>query len=177
MGQSQSGQSNYCSPATTFQLTTELFNTRTGTKFEHIPYKSSTENLTAVLNGSVSMAFVDPGPLMAHVAVGKVRLLATTGQARWPDLPDVPTMAEAGLAGVESVSFSGLMAPKGTAMAVVKLLEKETNAVLALPDVAERFKALGLTVVGGTSEQFAGVIAREIPRWKDVARAANIKLD
>ena len=170
-------KANYASSATTFQLATELFNLKTGTKFEQIPFKSTTESLTAVLNGQVSMAIADPGPLMPHVGAKRVLLLATTGTKRWPAFPDVPTMAEAGVAGVESVSFTGLVAPKATPAAIVDRLEREIDAILKQPDVAERFKALGLEPVGGTAKDFGAVIAREIPRWKEVAKAANIKLD
>ena len=170
-------KANYASPATTFQLTAELFNLRTGVKFEHIPFKSTTEALTAVLNGQVSMAFADPGPLMTHVASGRIKPLATTGTNRWPALKDVPTMAEVGINGVESVSFTGIVAPKATPPAIVKRLETEIAAIMRMSDVIERFQALGLEVVGGTAEAFGAVIAREIPRWKEVAASAKIKLD
>ena len=171
------GKANYGSPATTFQLTTEMFNLSTGAKFEHIPFKSTTETLTAVLNGQVSMAFADPGPLMTHVASGRIRALATTGDARWPALPNVPTMTEVGVTGVQSVSFTGIVAPKATPTAIINRLEREIAAVLLMPDVVERFTALGLKTVGGTASDFAGVIDREIPRWKAVAKAANVKLE
>lgn len=170
-------KANYASPATTFQLTAELFNLRTGVKFEHIPFKSTTEALTAVLNGQVSMAFADPGPMMAHITSGRIRALATTGTARWPALPDVPTMDEVGVKGVQSVSFTGIVAPKATPPAILKRLEVELGAILQLPDVIERFTALGLKVVGGSADDFGAVIAREIPRWKEVAGSAKIKLD
>lgn len=171
------GKANYSSPATTFQLTAELFNLRTGAKFEHIPFKSTTEALTAVINGQVSMAFADPGPMMTHVNSGRIKPLATTGAARWPALPNVPTMVEVGVRGVESVSFTGIVAPKATPQPIVKRLEREIDAIIKMPDVAERFQALGLKPVGGTAEEFAAVIAREIPRWKEVAANAKIKLD
>ena len=170
-------KANYASSATTFQLTTELFNLKTGARFEQIPFKSTTESLAAVLNGQVSMAFADPGPLMPHANAKRVRLLGTTGAARWPALPDVPTMAQAGVPGVESISFTGLVAPKGTPPAVIRRLETEIGAILKQPDVIERFTSLGLEVVGGTAAEFGAVIDREIPRWKEVARAASIKLD
>ena len=170
-------KANYGSPATTFQLSAEMFNLAAGTKFVHIPFKSTTEVLTAVLNGQVSMAFADPGPLMTHVASGRIRALATTGEARWPALPNVPTMAEVGFPGVQSVSFTGIVAPKATPAAIVDKLQREIAAVLAMPDVVERFTALGLKTVGGTASDFAGVIEREIPRWKAVAKAAGVKLE
>ena len=123
------------------------------------------------------MAFADPGPLMTHVTSGRIKALATTGTARWPALPDVPTMEEVGVKGVQSVSFTGIVAPKATPPTILKRLEGELGAILKLPDVIERFTALGLKVVGGSAENFGAVIAREIPRWKEVAGTAKIKLD
>ena len=170
-------KANYGAPATTFQLTSEMFNLSTGTKFVHIPFKSTTETLTAVLNGQVSMAFADPGPLMTHAASGRIRVLATTGEKRWPALPAVPTMVEAGVTGVESVSFTGIVAPKATPPAIVKRLQDDIAEIMQMPDVVERFTALGLHAVGGSAAEFAAVIDREIPRWKAVAKAADVKLD
>jgi tripartite-type tricarboxylate transporter receptor subunit TctC len=171
------GKANYGSAAATFRLATELFNINEGTAFEHIPFKSTTESLTALLNGQVSMVFADPGPLMPHATAGRVRVLAVTGDRRWPALPEVPTMTEAGAQAVGSGSFMGVVAPRATSAAVVSRLQNEIIAVLKEPDVQARFKGLGVTIVGASSAEFAGLIAREIPRWKGVADKANIKLD
>lgn len=176
-GKANPGAANYASAAATFRLATEMFNLNEGTRFEHIPFKSTTESLTALLNGQVSMAFADPGPLMGHAAAGRVRVLATTGHKRWAALPAVPTMVEAGAKSVGSGSFMGIVAPKATPRAVIAKLHDGVNAVLQQGDVQERFKALGVVIVGGSAADFAALIVREIPRWRDVAAKANVKLD
>ena len=170
-------QANYGSTSGVFQLITEQFKQKTGTAFEHIPFKSTAEMITALLTGQATMAFVDPTPLMGHVKSGKVRVLATSGARRSPDLPDVPTMAEAGVAGVAVDAFTALVAPFGTPPAIIAKLHAESKAALAAPDVVERFKQLAVYPVGSTPEALSAMVAREIPLWKDVAAKANIKLD
>ncbi len=171
------GKSNYGSPASIFQMTAEMFNTQMGTRFEHIPFKSSNEVIGALQNGQATMAFLDSAPLMGQVRANRLRVLATTGAARWKDLPDVPTMAEVGVKNVEVEAFSAIVGPKGIPGAIVKRIEAEANAVLRENDVVERFGQLGLIVVGGTSEAFAAHLVRELPRWKKIAKDANINLD
>lgn len=170
-------KANYGGTSGVFQLVTEHFKQKTSTPFEYVPFKSTAEVATAVLNGQVTMSFIDPPPLLPHVKSGKVRLLAISTPKRSTDLPEVPTMAEAGVPGVEVEGFSGLVARAGTPQAIVKKLEAEINAIIRLPDVMERFKQLSVYGVGGTAEEFAAKVAREIPIWKEVAQKANLKLD
>ena len=92
-------------------------------------------------------------------------------------MPSIPTMAEAGIDGVRVDVFTGLVAPTGTPMEIVKKLEGEVNAILKEPDVVERLKQLSVNPAGGTSEAFSAMLAREIPIWKDVAQKANIKAE
>lgn len=176
-GKANPAKANYASTSPVFQVPLELFKQRTGAPFEHIPFKSSAEMMTAVLNGQVTVAFIDPPPLMGQITSGKARALATSGRRRSAELPDVPTMAEAGVQGVVVDAFTGLVAPAATPAAVVAKLNVELNAVLKLPDVVARFRQLAVNPVGGTSADFAAMLAREIPIWKDVAQKANIKLD
>jgi tripartite-type tricarboxylate transporter receptor subunit TctC len=170
-------KANYGSPASIFQMTAEMFNAQMGTRFVHIPFKSSNEVIGALQNGQVSMAFLDAAPLMGQIKAGRLRVLATTGTKRWKDLPDAPTMAEVGVKGVEVEAFSAVVGPKNMPAPIVKRLETEFNQILRQNDIAERFAQMGLVVVGGTSEQFASKIARELPRWKQIAKDANIRLD
>ena len=170
-------KANYASTSAVFQLATELFKTKTGASFEHIPFKSGGEMVTAILTGQVTMAFADTGPLMAQVKAGKIRALATTGAKRLPELPDVPTMAEAGIPEIVVEGYSGLVAPKGTPPAILKKLEAEIVAMVQLPDVRERLSQLGILPSGETGAQFTARIEREIPMWTAVAKAAGIKLD
>ena len=168
-------KSNYGSTSPLFQITAEMFKLRTGATGEHIPFKSSGEIVSGVLTGQTPWAFVDPPPMMGQLKSGKLRVLAGSGSKRSADLPDVPTMAEAGVQGVVVDAFTGIVAPAGTPMAIVKKLEAEINAALKLPDVVERFKQLSVNPAGNTSEAFAALLAREIPIWKEVAQKANIK--
>lgn len=156
---------------------TEHFKQKTGAPFEYVPFKSTAEVATAVLNGQVTMSLIDPPPLLAHLKAGKIRLLAISTAKRSADFPDVPTMAEAGVPGVEVEGFSGLVAKAGTPPAIVKKLEAEVNEVIRQPDVAERFKQLSVYPVGGTGEAFSAYVARQIPIWKEVAEKANIKAE
>lgn len=174
-GKANPAKSNYGGTSGVFQLVTEQFKQKTGAPFEYVPFKSTAEVATAVLNGQVTMSLIDPPPLLAHLKAGKIRLLAITTEKRSTDFPNVPTMAEAGVPGVVIEGFSGLVAKAGTPAAIIKKLEAEVNAVIKLPDVAERFKQLSVYPVGGTAEQFAADVAKQIPIWKDVAQKANIK--
>ena len=170
-------KANYGSTSPLFQVTSEMFKLRTGALGEHIPVKSSGEIVTGVMNGQTPWAFVDPPPMMGQLKAGKLRVLAGSGSKRSAELPDVPTMAEAGVEGVVVDAFTGIVAPAGTPAPIVKKLEAEINAIVKLADVVERFKQLSVNPVGNTSEQFAAMLARDIPIWKDVAAKANIKAE
>ena len=117
------------------------------------------------------------GSLMSQIKGGKVRPIATTGAKRMPDLPDIPTMTEAGVPDLVMEAFSGIAAPRGTPQAIVKRLETELIAVARLPEVRERLAQIGMQPLGETSAEFTARVAREIPMWTAVAKAANIKLD
>lgn len=170
-------KANYGSTSPIFQLTSELFNLKTGVKFEHIPFKSGGEIVTGILTGQVTTAFADAGPAMPQITAGKLRVLATSGAKRFPALPDLPTMKEAGIDGVEVDGYSGIVAPAGTPQAIVKKLEETINAILKEAEVRDRLTKIGLVPAGGTGAQFVATINREIPMWKDVATKANISLD
>ena len=176
-GKANPAKANYASTSALFQLLTELFKMKTGAPFEHIPFKGSNEMLTAVLSGEVSMAFIDAAPMMGHVKAGKARVLATSGTKRYAELPDVPTLVEAGVAGVAVDGWTGIVAPKGTPAAIIKKLEAEVNAIVQLADVRERFATMGVSSAVGSSTAFRQTVEREVGMWKGVATAAKIKLD
>ena len=169
------GKANYGGTSGLFQLISEQFKQRSGTHFEHIPFRSSAELVTALMSGQTMMSFIDPAPLMAQVRAGKVRVLAVTDTKRSPEVPEVPTMAEAGFPGMEAEAFSGLVAPAGTPLAIVSRINRELGEIVKLPDVIERFKQLAANPAYFTPEQFAALVAREIPRWREVAQKAGIK--
>ena len=170
-------KANYGTPSVTFQLLVEQFKARTGAPFEHIPFKSTAEVMTGILNGQLMMSFVDPGPLVGHLRSGRVKALALSGSTRFPELPDVPTMAEVGMPGIEMDSFMGIMGPRGMPEPVVRRLESELMAMAREPVFMEHLKHHGLVAAGTTAQQFSDRITREIPLWKAVAEKANIKLD
>ncbi len=168
---------NYSSTSAIFQLTSELFNSKAGVKFEHIPFKSGGEVVAAILSGQVTMAFADAGPALPQIKSGKLRALATSGAKRFPELPDLPTMKEAGIDGVEVDGFSALVAAAGTPKAIVKKLEAEVIAIVNAADVKESFKKIGLVSAGTTGEEIKAKVAKDIPMWTAIAKAAKIKFD
>jgi tripartite-type tricarboxylate transporter receptor subunit TctC len=170
-------KANYGTPSVLFQLLGVQFNAKTGAKFEHIPFKSSAEVVGSLLNGQLVMSFIDPGPLVGQLRAGKVRALAMTGSKRYATLPDIPTMAEAGVPGVSLDSFMGIAAPKGTPASVVQRLETELNAMIKVDDVKQRLATMGLVPVGGSPKEFADHVIRETKIWKAVAASAKIELD
>ncbi len=169
-------KSNYSASAASFQLITELFNNKTGARFAHVPYKGSNDAITAVMANDVSMSLVDTGPASRALQGGRVKALAITSAERLPEMASIPTMSELGID--LKVSFwSGLLAPAGTPAPILKQLQEEVTRVLALPDVIKRITTLSITPKSNTPEEFAKLIASEIPLWKKVAQDNNIKAD
>src|SRR4051812_22700376 len=167
---------NYASSSASFQLVTELFKQKTGAPMQVIPYKSANESVLAVVGGQVTLTIADAGPVLPQVKSGTVRALAVAAPKRMEDLPDVPTLKEAG-ADVDAVLWSGIFVPKGTPPGIVKKLEGEFMRIATLPDVKARLKPLGIDTVGNSSEAFAKILADDIARWGAVAKAANIKIE
>ncbi|KQP11915.1 tripartite tricarboxylate transporter substrate binding protein [Pseudorhodoferax sp. Leaf267] len=153
----------------------ELFQSMAGLQMQHIPYKGSTLAHPDLMSGRVSIMFDTLAATSAQIKGGKLRALAVTTPKRLPSLPDVPTVAEAGLPGYETSTWGGLLAPAGTPKATVQKLAAETTRILALPDVRERMLAAGVEPVGGTPEQFAAFIGSEMVKWGKVAKAAGIE--
>jgi tripartite-type tricarboxylate transporter receptor subunit TctC len=168
---------NYGSTAATFQLASELFNLKSGTKFQHIPYKSSADFTTAVMTGEITIAFADPMPAIGLLKSGKIRGLAVTAAARHPFWPEVPTMAEAGVPDMEVTIFMGLFLPAATPRAIVQRLRDEVARGIADPDVREKLVGLGMVPAGNQPDEFAKFLAEDTARWTAVASSANIKAD
>lgn len=169
-------KSNYGSTSPLFQLPMELFKVKTGARLEFIPFKGSQETTSAMLNGQVVAAIIDPAPVLPHIKSGKLKLLATTGNARFAELPETPTLREIGVDVAIDV-FMGFSAPAATPPATVKKLEGALAAARKMPDVQERLRAAAMPAAGGTAQQMTETITREIPVWTAVAKAADIKLD
>lgn len=170
-------KANLASPATLFELMGALLTVKSGVKFVTIPFKSTPETMTAVITGQAMIAYVDLNSLLPQVKAGKARALASSGPARAPELPDVPSMAEAGFPEAVAEAFTGFLAPKATPPAIVNRLAKEMNEILKHPEVIARWKTMSMRTVDSNPEAFGKFIDGEIKRWTAVAKAANIKLD
>jgi tripartite-type tricarboxylate transporter receptor subunit TctC len=168
-------RTNYAISSATFQLVTELFKQKTGAPMQVVPYKSANESVLAVVSDQVTTTIADAGPVIQQIKGGTVRALAVATSKRIDDLPDVPTLKEAG-ADVEAVLWSGILVPKATPPAIVKKLEGEFMRIAKLPDVIARLKPLGIETIGTSSEDFAKIISSETERWGAVAKTANIKV-
>jgi tripartite-type tricarboxylate transporter receptor subunit TctC len=176
-GRANPGKANYASSATPFQLAAELFNQRTGSKFQHIPYRGSGDAAQAVASGQVLMTIADTGPIAGPLSGGKLRALAITADKRDPAFPDVPTLAEAGVPNMTISLWTGLVAPAGTPNEIVARLNKAVVETLALAEVNMALDKIAVTPRSTTPEQYRVLIARDAARWKAVATAANIKLE
>ena len=167
-------KSNYGASSASFQLITELFKKKTGGQFTHIPYKGANESVTAVMAGDITMALVDSGPASVGLQSSRVKALAVTSAQRMKDYPSVPTLAELGI-DLNISLWIGLLAPVGTPPEIVKRLQDEVAKVVAMPDVQKRMTTMSVIPMSNTSDEFARVIASEIPLWKQLAIDHNIK--
>jgi len=170
-------KTNYATSSAAFTLATELFKLKTGAPGTGIPYKSSNEMLVSVIAQQSLFTITDPPPTTPQVKGGQVRALAVTSVKRLEDLPDVPTMAEAGVPGVEVGLWSGVFAPAATPPGIVRRLETELRKIMQMTDVKEKFKAMATPTVGSTAAEFTRTIDTETRMWAEVGRAANVKLE
>lgn len=179
LAKTRPGELNYGSAGngSTHHLSGELLKTMAGINMVHVPYKGTTPALTGLLSGEVSVMFFTVVGIQPHVKSGKARGLAVTTPKRSRMMPDLPTMAEAGLPGFEVTSWFGLLAPAGTPGAIVSRLNAETAKVMALPEVTSALNKLGFDVMGGTPEQFADHIKREVEKFTKLAKATGIKAE
>jgi len=177
LAKAKPGQLNYASAGTgsSTHLAMELFMDMTGTKLNHVPYKGTAPGLTDVIAGHVQITFDAIPPTLPHVKSGRVRALAIGGTQRFPTLPDVPTLAEAGLPNYTFQSWFGIFAPARTPEAVVRTLNRELVRIIALPETRKAFVELGIEPVGTSPEDFGKYLRAEIARWSDVMRAHNIR--
>lgn len=157
-------------------LAGELFGQMTGTKLNHIPYKGNAAALSDVLGGQLSFTFDTVVTAMPHIKSGKLRPLAVTGPVRAPVLPQIPTLAEQGVAGYEVTQFQGLLTPAKTDPAIIARLHREVVAALRSPDVVERLVGEGgYELVGSTPQEFAEVLRSETAKYAKLIKSAQIK--
>jgi tripartite-type tricarboxylate transporter receptor subunit TctC len=162
---------------TTGHLAGEMFKVQSNTFMVHVPYRGSPQAINDLMGGQVDVMFDNIASIGAHVRSGKLRALAVTGQARSPLFPDLPTMFEAGLAGLEQVAWGGLVAPAQTPPEVVRRLNTEINRILEDPGVRERFAALGFEPFSGPPQALTDLANREAPRWAKVVQRSGAKVD
>ncbi len=160
---------------TFLHLNGELFKLTTGADIRHVPYKGSSQAIADLLSGQIHAIFAPTSTAIAHIRAGKVLALAITGRKRSSELPDVPTLTEAGVPGQESALWTGLHAPAGTPAAIVARLNQELQRAMATPEVRKQLDAQLNMALPGTSEQFARTIREDIERWGRVVRTGGIK--
>jgi tripartite-type tricarboxylate transporter receptor subunit TctC len=171
------GQINYGSSGigTTVHLSAELFQYMTGSKWVHIPYKGGGPGLVALLAGEISLYFGNVPTVIQQVRAGKLRPVAVTGLKRSPTVPEIPTVAESGVAGYEVTTFYGISAPAKTPRPIIDRLYAEIVRALKSPDLRDRLQGLGADPVGNTPEQYTAFMQNEIAKWAKVIKAAGIK--
>lgn len=158
-------------------LAAERFQLATGIKMTHIPYKGSGQAIVDLLSGQVDLNFESPPNVMTHAKAGKLRLLAVTGAKRSPILPEVPTMAEAGVKNAEMLQWFAVMGPAKLPADIVRKLNTEITAVLKQPDVQEKILSQGGEIMGGTPEEFVRFLAADTAAFATLVKDANIKVD
>lgn len=173
------GKLNYASfgNGSSNHLFAELFKSRAGVKIEHIPYKGGGPAMTGLLGGQVQMEFESLGVVLPHVEAGKLRALAVAMPARSSLAPAIPTMAEAGLPGLEGGTWNGFVGPAGMSPAITAKLSEKINEAMREPAVRKQLIEKGLIPSADSPKEFGAFIASEIKRWSRVAEAANIHID
>jgi len=158
-------------------LTGALFAQLTGTKLVHVPYKGGGPAAVALISGEVTMILGEPATIVGFVKSGRVRALGVTGAKRAPALPELPTIAEAGVKGYEATSWNGMLAPAGAPSEVIKRLNADFNRIIAAPEMKKRMLDNGYEPVGGPPERLGELIRAEIAKWAPVVKAAGVQVD
>jgi tripartite-type tricarboxylate transporter receptor subunit TctC len=179
LAKAQPGKLNYASsgPGTPYHMAGELFKAMAGLDIVHVPYKESSGARTGVLGGQVEMMFDAVTVMNEHVKAGKVRALATSGKVRSSVMPDVPTLAEAGVPGYEAVIWLGLIAPKSSPPEIVKRLNAEVTKIVARPDVQAEWAKQGAVAMTMTPDAFGRYLADDIVKWERIVKVSGARVD
>ena len=177
LAKAEKGKLNYASsgPATPYHMAGELFKAMSGTDIVHVPHKASGEMRSSVIGGHVQMAFDAVTTMTENVKAGQVRALGTTASKRSSVLPDVPTIAEAGVPGYEATIWLGVMAPANTPKAIVDKLNAEINKAIQKPEVKAAWDKQGAVAMAMTPAEFEAYLRKDIEKWGKVVRDANLK--
>jgi tripartite-type tricarboxylate transporter receptor subunit TctC len=179
LAKAQPGMLNYASSGsgTSIHMSAEMFKSMAKVDIVHIPYKGSAPAVTDLLGGQVMMMFDNIPSALPQIKAGKLRALATTGAKRDPALPDLPTIAEAGVPGYESGVWFGLMAPAGTPKDIIARLNAEAVKGVRAPEFVKRMGDLGYVMIGSTPEEMSDMIRAEINRWEPIVKASGARAD
>jgi tripartite-type tricarboxylate transporter receptor subunit TctC len=158
----------------THHLAGEILARMSKTDLLHVPYRGDAASIIGLLSGEIPMIIAPPTAVLANIKAGKLRALAVTGPLRWPEMPEVPTVAEQGVAGYDVRSWAGFMAPAGLTRQVVDRLNLEVGKALQLSHVRERLKDMGGEVKASTPEEMKGLVTSELQRWTRLVSEANI---
>ena len=158
-------------------LAAAIFTEKTGVQMVHVPYKGSGPALVDVMAGQVTTIIDTAASATPHVRSGKMRGIAITGKRRWPDLPEVPTFAEGGLADYDASAWYSIHAPAGTPAAIINKLNVELVRIVNLPDIKERFRQMSAEAVGNTPQEFDVFVKAEIAKWGKVIKSLNLRVD
>jgi len=158
-------------------LSAELFKQMAGIEMMHIPYKGASPAIADVIAGNAQVFIGNLPPVLPQIKAGKLRALGVTTLTRSAELPDVPTIAEAGLPGFETVAWFGVFAPAATPRPIVMRLNGEINRIVATPEFRETLAKLGTTPAPGTPDTYATLIAADVAKWKRVVATGKIKVD
>ena len=161
-------------PGSNYHMAAELLKHLTGIDIVHVPYKGSTGMRTDILSGQIQILFDSIPTMAAQIKAGKVRALGTSGKARSPILPDVPTIAEADVAGFQATLWVGVMAPAGTPQTIIDKLNREISKIVTRPDIKVAWQAQGAEPATMTQPQFKAFMEAQIAKWADVIKANNI---
>jgi len=157
--------------------TVELIGNRTNTKFLHIPYRGEAPAITSLLQGDIDFIAATSGPISARIRSGEFRALAVTGTTRWRDFPDVPTVAEQGIAGFEVISWTGLAGPAKLPGPIVNKLNAELRRAISVPDVREKLESMGGDPRATTPAEMRALVASQFATWSRLAKEANISIE
>lgn len=179
LAKAQPGKLNYASAGngTANHLAMELFKHMAGVDIVHVPYKGAPQAVTDVVAGHMNMMFNSIAPIVGHIKAGRLRVLGIASAQRSPQLPDVPTISEAGLPGFEAVNWFGMFAPAKTPKRIIARLNEAVVKVVHTPEIQAQFLTLGADPVGSSAEEFAAFVRRDMEKYAKIVKIAGAKVD